>query len=805
MDRETLRNFTLVGMFLASGCSALIYEIVWFQQLSLVLGASAVSLAILLTSFMGGMCLGSLGFARCVSCRHHPLRVYAVLEFMIGLCGLATLWIFPVVGRLYSHLSLAGTNDLIARSVVATLFLLPPTAMMGATLPAVSRWVESSRSGMAWLGWFYGANTFGAMVGCLLAGMYLLRIHDVVIATYVAGLLNAGVALIALALARFQPAHVDPVREAGTGTLVPSGPGAVYVVIAISGLTALGAEVVWTRYLGLLLGPTVYTFSVILAVYLLGLSVGSSVGTAIGRRAASPGWALAVSQLLLLLAIPYAASMIVSVVPGWLSLRGADERFTVRLARDVLRTAVALFPATCLWGASFPLAVAALAGRGNDSSRVVGGLYAANTLGAIVGSLAVSLFGVPYGGQWIQQCLTGLCGVSGILMLASVVWPGSALTRNVDSVSSGGRRSIFGYASLLMAAVCCFIACRHVPIIPIALLAEGRSMNQWDDMAYYLYVAEGLDSPIVVSTTVDGTRSFHVAGKVEASTLERDVRTQRLLGHLPAMAHTSPKKVLVVGCGSGMTAGSFLLHPSVEEIVVCEMEKCVIEASRTNFADFNYGVLGHPKTRVVHDDARHFLATTRESFDIITTDPIHPWVKGAATLYTLEFFQLCKAHLNPDGIVTLWVPLYESSEATVKCEMATFLQVFPEATIWSGESSSIGYDLVVVASAHGVPITVDEIIGKLTSNESLRLSFDDVGLGTPDELLKSFATVGRELTPWLRDAEINRDRNLRLQYLAGTSFDSVLEQHILKAMTASRRASASSSIPEVDVISVDRR
>ena len=292
-----------------------------------------------------------------------------------------------------------------------------------------------------------------------------------------------------------------------------------------------------------------------------------------------------------------------------------------------------------------------------------------------------------------------------------------------------------------------------------------------------------------------------MAGKIEASTADRDVRTQRLLGHLPAMAHPRPKKILVVGCGSGMTAGSFLLHPSVEEIVLCEMEKCVIEASRDNFADFNYGVLQNPGTRIVHDDARHFLATTRESFDIITTDPIHPWVKGAATLYTSEFFQLCKTHLNQDGIVTLWVPLYESSEETVKCEMATFLQQFPEAMIWSGQSSRIGYDLVVTASAHGQQLDVDTIVGKLMQNESLRQSFDDVGLGNANELLKSFAAMGRELKPWLSDAQINRDCNLRLQYLAGTNPDHVLEQHILQSMTATQPSSKKNSVPVVKVTS----
>ena len=468
MDRETPRNIALLGMFLASGCSALIYEIVWFQQLSLVLGASAVSLAILLTSFMGGMCLGSLGFSRWVSYRHHPLRIYAAMELLIAVCGVGTLWLFPVVGRVYCTLSLAGPSDVIARSIVAIVLLLPPTAMMGATLPAISRWVESNRAGMAWLGWFYGANTFGAVMGCLLAGMYLLRIHDVMVATYVAGAMNIGVALVALRLAKISPrGHKEPQEAQITDGIVPPDHGLVYVVIGISGLTALGAEVIWTRHLGLLLGPTVYTFSIILAVYLLGLGLGSSVGAVVGRRVTSPGRALAVSQLLLLAAIPYAAYMIVNVVPVWLAVRGADERFTVRLTRDMIRTAAALLPATCVWGASFPLAVASLAGRRNDLSRLVGRLYAANTFGAIIGSLVVSLVAIPYGGQFVQQWLTGLSGLSGILMLCAATWPASNSADQVHGVRFGLHRSVWTCVSLLIAAVGFLIAVRNVPVTPM--------------------------------------------------------------------------------------------------------------------------------------------------------------------------------------------------------------------------------------------------------------------------------------------------------------------------------------------------
>src|SRR5688572_15135805 len=298
----------LLILFLGSGCAALIYEIVWFQLLQLVIGSSAISLAVLLGTFMGGMCLGSLALPRLVSARHHPLQVYAVLEVGIGLAGLTVLFAMPAVGQLYTALVGHGIAGIMLRAAVCIMCLLPPTMLMGATLPAVARWVESSPRGVSWLGLFYGGNTVGAVVGCLVAGFYLLRVHDSATATYCAVGLNMAIALIGFVLARNQPGTVAlPVSAAAPPAFcdTPAGSGGlpvagrlVLVTIALSGFCALAAEVVWARILSLLLGATVYTFSIILAVFLLGLGLGSTVGAAMGRKLPSPRRALALAQFL---------------------------------------------------------------------------------------------------------------------------------------------------------------------------------------------------------------------------------------------------------------------------------------------------------------------------------------------------------------------------------------------------------------------------------------------------------------------------------------------------------------------------
>ncbi len=800
MDQGKRTSVALLGLFVGSGCSALIYEIVWLQQLGLVLGATSVSLAILLTSFMGGMCLGSLALPRLVSAARHPLRVYAVLELLIGVSGVAILWALPFVSRVYCSFALPGSGDLLARAVVALTLLLPPTILMGATLPAVARWVRSSRVGLSQLGFFYGANTFGAVLGSLLAGLCLLPFFDVVVATAVAAAINMSVAVGAWVLARADrgqaPQNSELAEQCVVATQSSIPPilnsavpdpgqtvGPIHIVIGLSGMTALGAEVVWTRWLGLLFGPTTYTFSILLAVFLLGLGGGSWGGAWLARRVRSPGLALAVSQLLLMVAIPFGAFMIVDVLPYWLHARDASQSLMTRMSLDVIRALAAFLPATLLWGASFPLAVAAVADERRDSASLVGGLYSANTLGAIVGTLVVSLFAVPlFDGQFAQQLLTLCAGVSGIV---------AALRQNAGNRetpafwrnAATGRRA----TTVVLGIMACFVAINFVPEVPKGLLAYGRTVEQWPTTREYFFVGEGLDSPVVVSESEAGFRCFHVAGKVEATNSASDMRTQRLLGHLPAMSHPEPRTVLVVGCGSGMTTGAFLLHPTVERIVLCEMESNVIRTARQFFAKENGGVLDDPRLEIVIDDARHFLATTREKFDIITADPIHPWVRGAASLYTAEFYDLCRSRLTPEGVVTQWVPLYESNSAAVKCELATFLQAFPRASLWSGQNLATGYDLVVVGTIGDQEISSRSITQRLRSNRPLQRALTEIGLPNSDALLGRFAAEGAILTDWLRDAQINRDRNLRLQYLAGLTPESQTAQEIFQAMVSQRR------------------
>ena len=761
----------LLVLFAASGCSALIYEIVWYQLLQLVIGSTAVSLGVLLATFMGGLCIGSLALPRVARAREmHPLRVYALLELGIGACGILALAVIPLLDSVYVAAVGHGMPAILFRALICAICLMPPTILMGASLPAAARWVESTQEGVSWLGLLYGGNTAGAVFGCLLAGFYLLRVYDMTVATLVAAAINGIVGLSAFALVK---RTASAVARPDTLPTPAAGPWPIYVTIAISGATALGAEVVWTRLLSLLLGATVYTFSIILAVFLVGIGIGSGAAAAMLRGNARPRVAIGVCQLLLAGAVGWTAYMLSDSLPFWPvnPLLSTSPSFTFQI--DLARTLWTVLPATLLWGASFPLALAAVAARGEDQGRMVGGVYAANTGGAIVGALAFSLILIPWiGTKGCEQVLIVLSAVSALFALAQVAKRASG---------------ILGLTAAL--AVAGYLAAKVSPV-PGNLIAYGRRIMTSSSSSKILYTGEGINASIAISQWNDGALQFHVSGKVEASTEPYDMRLQRMLADMPALFHEGePHSVLIVGFGAGVTAGSFVPFPGMKRIVICEMEPLIPPIATQYFGKENYNVMNDPRVQIVYDDARHFVLTTNEKFDIITSDPIHPWVKGSATLYSKEYFELVKRHLNPGGIVTQWVPLYESDTDTVKSEVATFFDAFPNGSIWGNDNNGAGYDTALLGQVEAPKIDVDAIQRRLMSPEyaPVAQSLRDVGFNSVLDLLATYAGQRQDLMPWLEGAEINRDGNLRLQYMAALALNDSMEGSIYTQILSYRR------------------
>ena len=742
----------LVLLFVGSGCAALIYEVVWFQILELVIGSSSISLGILLGTFMGGMCLGSLLAPRFILRTLHPLRVYAVLELGIALLGLMILFGVPILSRV---------------AYISAICLLPPTLLMGATLPAISRWVKSTPEGVSWLGFFYGGNIAGAVLGSLLAGFYLLRGYDIAIATFVAIAINIAVALLSLGIAkRTLYTTSEPDTEAET---VPEA-ASVYITIALSGFTALAAEVLWTRLLSLLFGATVYTFSLILAAFLFGLGIGSSLGSFLARRIATPRVALGWCQMLLCVAMGWAAYVLLKSLPWWPVDVTLSTNPFLKVQFDAARTLWVVLPGALLWGASFPLALASIASRREDPGKLVGGVYAANTTGAIAGSLLSSLVMVStFGVQHSLQALIAVSAVSALLVLT-------------DS-SQSQARLIF---TLLVAMVLTGVLLAGVPPLSGDFVAYGRFVPTMAGKSDVTYVGEGMMAFVAVSKEPNGSLKYHNAGKVQASSDPADMRLQRMLGHLTTLIAKNPRNFFVIGFGSGATAGAVSLQPGFEHETVVEIEPLVPKFVATYFSEYNFDVAENPKVTIAIDDGRHYLMTTDQKFDGITSDPLDPWVKGSAALYSREFFEAARAHLNPGGVVTQWMQLYQTNVEAVKSQIATFFQVFPSGSIWVNNIDGQGYDLVLLGQLEPTRIDIDELARRVEGPEyeAIAKSLREIGFNSTTELLATFAGQARDFKPWLEGAAINTDRNLRLQYVAGFGLNLYRANEIYRSMVA---------------------
>jgi spermidine synthase len=767
----------LLLLFAASGCSALIYEIVWYQLLALAIGSTSVSLGFLLAAYMGGLCLGSIGLPRLRTTRH-PLQIYAFLELGIAALGLLVLAGLPLIDRVYVAGAARGLPGLLLRGCVSAVCLVPPTVLMGASLPAIVRWIASTPRGVSWWGMLYGGNTAGAVFGCLLAGFYLLRVHNMAVATYTAVAINLAVALVSFLVAAYTPARASagdsgpPAPAAAPGAAPSRWP--VYVTIGLSGAGALGAEVVWTRLMGMMLGATVYVFSIILAVFLTGLALGSTVGSWL-VRSIRPREALGWCQILLSLGVAWTAYMIANSLPYWPinPLLTTSPWFTFQL--DMVRCLWAILPPTLLWGASFPLAVAALAAPGDDPGRVVGTVYAANTVGAIAGALGVSLVLVPWiGTQNCERVILLLSASSALLVLWSY---------------AAAHASKLPAAALTAALILAGFLARGVDPIPGKVVAYGRRIMISAPNSELLFTAEGINSSVAITRWNDGATEVDVNGHVEATTEPYDMRLQRMVGHLPALLHPRPRSVLGIGFGAGVSAGTFTRYPTIQHISVCEIEPIVPPISTRYFAAQDYDVLHDPRTRIIFDDARHYLLTTTETFDIVASDPLDVFVKGTAALYTTEYFEAVRRHLNPGGLFTLYVPLYESDARTVRSELATFFDAFPNATVWANTVNGQGYDMVFLGAVEPLKIDLDEIQARLDRPDYAPVaeSLREVQFSSALDLFATYAGRKSDLGQWTAGVDLNRDGDLRLQYWGGWGINSTLEDVIYRQMLSYRR------------------
>ena len=787
-------------IFAASGAAALIYEVTWTRLLTLQLGHGVAAASTVLAAFMGGLAIGSAAGGR-LGTRLEPmraLRVYAGLEIAIAALAL----ILPLeLGALDPLLASAyadgtgGTAFGVLRFFTSLLLLAVPAAAMGATFPVASRWfVRNAGAAARDAGALYAANTLGAAVGALTAGFVLLPFMGLYGATAVAIALNIAAAAGAYALSRREAPNptnaVSPsiaassssaaspssreapsskrrgapnleARNAPSSTRggatspmtrtrsIPTSPWIAAVALGISGFASLVLQVVWTRLLALILGPTTYAFSIIVSVFITGLAVGAAVSSRLATRVRQPLVGLSVC---LALSVGLAAASASMVDRGLLSIADIvaqpNVTFSDVLLRQALLALMLLAPMTIAFGAAFPFAVAAATRNDDTVSADLGLIYAVNTTGAIAGALLAGFAFIP------------AAGLHGTLRIVTIVGAVGAMVLLVVGRTTGRSR---------IAAAC----------LAVAVLALGVWLPQWDRLllssgAYkyaavlqgpdvrtalsageLLYYREGASATVAVRR-VAGTTSLAIDGKVDASNAG-DMLTQRLLAHVPLLLHDKPREVAILGLGSGVTLGSALTHP-IERADVLEISPEVVEGARY-FDRENHNAIDDPRTRLIVGDGRTHLVLTRQQYDVIISEPSNPWMAGIASLFTREFFEAAKARLGPGGVLCQWAHTYDISTRDLQSIVATFVSVFPDGTLWLVGDG----DVLLIGS--NAPIE-PRLAGIATRFERPGVSEDlaTVGVTAPAHILSLYVADGPRLAQWSADAPIQSDNRAALEF-----------------------------------------
>jgi len=675
--------WTVALLLFGSGACSLVYEMVWLRELRLIFGASTMASAAVVACFVGGLGAGGLVFGKRADAHGRPLAMYSALEGGIAISAAVTPLLLMIVRGVY--VGLGGTRALgfvggnVLRLLLAAVVFALPTVLMGGTLPAVARAVEDDEDrGRRALAVLYGANTLGAVTGCMASTFVLFETYGTRSTLWIACLINALVALSARALSRRVPAPSVPPGGEQDAQARAAPIWFTLTAAGVAGFCFCLMELVWYRMLGPILGGTVFSFGLVLAIALLGVGMGGIAHGLLPRAREATLNTFAWTCLLeaAFIAIPYALGDRLAVVAALLRPIGGLS-FGLLVGGWAVVTGVVVLPAAFVSGVQFPLLIGLL-GRGSDDvGRDVGRTVAANTLGAIVGSLA--------GGFGLIPALTA----PGCWRL--VVW--SLLLLGAGAIAFDvKRRPVVAVAPALAGAVA--LAClratgptavwRHSPIgagrVDAALLRTPNGARAWENLRKRSigWEADGRESSIAID--YERGLAFVVNGKADGNA-RTDAGTPVMLGLLGAILTPHPTRALVIGLGTGETAGWLGAVDTVSQVDVAELEPAVLEVARRSDV-VNHGALENPKVHVELGDARELLLTSRQRYDIIASEPSNPYRAGVASLFTRDYYEAVASRLEDDGVFLQWLQGYEVDGQTVRKVYATLASVFPAVETW---------------------------------------------------------------------------------------------------------------------------
>jgi predicted membrane-bound spermidine synthase len=763
-----------MGCFFLSGAAGLVYQIAWARYLSLFLGHTSYAVVAILVAFMGGLAIGNAMFGRIADRSKKPLVLYAWLEIGIGIYAAVFPWYFEICNDLYlwsaRQLGGVGAPLLLLKFVFSSVTVLLPTTLMGATFPALARFVTRSlaelRERVATL---YFINTVGAVAGCVIADFWWIPSMGLEFTVLAAAALNLVVGVAALWISRSMEVVIDANVEEPMGAVAeefsPLDLKVATIAIGCSGFVAMLYEVAWTRLLALALGSSTHAYSIMLITFIAGIATGAALVArwkTEGRTLEAFGWAeVALAATVLLSMFTY------ELLPLWFTNLAAflvrrEEAYPLyEMLQALICFAVMFIPATCL-GTTLPLASRIATAEVARTGRSVGAIFAVNTVGTV--------FGAAVTGFWLMPTF-GLPGTFAIgFALNAVIGAVILYRRAIGRVWSPALgTAVVATIALVWAANNYFQPLWRGAftqgIWRIRKATTVRTFRENGESFRYLYYKDGPGSTIALHSYAHATNyvSLRVNGKTDASTL--DFGTQLILGHLPALMHTRATNALVIGLGSGMTASGLLRHTNIASVNVVEISPQMAEAARL-FQEHNDHVFENPRFHLFLEDAKSFLKISDQKYDIIVSEPSNPWMAGVAAVFSVEFYKSCAERLAEGGVMVQWVQITETSDETLQTMIKTFTTVFPFVSVWRSQER----DIILVGTPRPRPVNLPAFLARM-GDQTVRADLERGAMSEPLALL-SREVLSAENGAFLSGPEtpVHSDYFPKLDYMAQVGF-----------------------------------
>ncbi len=767
-------------IFILSGASALIYQVIWMRQLTLVFGSTVFATSTVLTAFMAGLALGSYYFGRKIDeSNMSPLKLYAILEAGIG--GFCILWplLLTLLTGLYVLIFRNITSEFYSLSIIRFILtfgiLLIPATLMGGTLPVLTRFFVKRLEQLGTnIGILYALNTFGAVVGTVAAGFILIEAVGVTWALRVAIIINIVVALVALILAKqahdievdeSDQSEVEGITETDEQEMQPqeitsSEAGGyerrlVLLAIGISGFCALAYEVLWTRILVFFLGSTTYAFATMLAAFLFGIALGSMILARWVDRIKQPVITFGIVQLGIGL-------FALVLMPAFEQLYGLTYALQSTFGGSRFWAFFSCFLVMCLptflMGASFPLVTKIYTGDAQKLGRSIGNVYAVNTFGSILGAFCAGFILIPLLNirPSIVLMVVLNTGVGSFLVIKG--WRATQESDSEPVKSGAGIRGFFQGLGIGVPIVTVGLAIIILFTLNQPLFLKStifKTQRPGDTVVDY---EEEVDATVTTLKDDEGVFRLYVDANQAADASRWDSPSHRVIAHLPLLLHPNPKRALVVGFGMGLTSHSITQHGV--QVDAIELSKGVINASQKHFKHINENIFENRLFNYKLNDGRNHILMTQTEYDMISTGIIHPLVSaGSSNIYTEDFYKLCKRILTEDGVMCQWVPLHRLPESHYKMIVRTFIHVFPETTLWYKYTP----DFVILIGTKD-PLTIDYndfMRRAMIPSISRGLAADDLdGMS----LLDSFMMGPKAVLKYVGDGPIHTDDRPRLEF-----------------------------------------